>query len=114
MKEKEVKKSRKVSLDLEDTNSEVKKNGEVSLDLEDTKSVVKYKEHLRNLISVVKLEAEYEELMAKKMMMIVNQYRAADALNAYQSGVGKNEVEKRDKVVKDEVEKRDKVDKDGK
>lgn len=101
MKEKEVKKSRKVSSDLEDTKSEVKKNGEVSLDLEDTKSVVKYKEHLRNLISVVKLEAEYEELMAKKMMMIVNQYRAADALNTYQSGVGKNGVEKSDKVVKD-------------
>lgn len=101
MKEKEVKKSRKVSSDLEETKSEVKKNGEVSLDLEDTKSVVKYKEHLRNLISVVKLEAEYEELMAKKMMMIVNQYRAADALNAYQKGVGKNEVEKSDKVVKD-------------
>ena len=80
---------------------EVKKSKEVSLDLEDTKSVVKYKEHLRNLISVVKLEAEYEELMAKKMRMIVNQYRAADALNAYQSGVGKNEVEKSDKVVKD-------------
>ncbi len=85
MKEKEVKKSRKVSLDLEDIQS-----------------VVKYKEHLRNLISVVKLEAEYEELMAKKMMMILNQYRAADALNAYQSGVGKNEVEKSDKVVKDD------------
>lgn len=101
MKEKEVKKSRKVSSDLEETKSEVKKNGEVSLDLEDTKSVVKYKEHLRNLISVVKLEAEYEELMAKKMMMIVNQYRAADALNAYQNGVGKNGVEKSDKVVKD-------------
>lgn len=101
MKEKEVKKSRKVSSDLEETKSEVKKNGEVSLDLEDTKSVVKYKEHLRNLISVVKLEAEYEELMAKKMMMIVNQYRAADALNTYQNGVGKNEVEKSDKVVKD-------------
>ena len=114
MKEKEVKKSRKVSLDLEDTNSEVKKNGEASLNLEDTKSVVKYKEHLRNLISIVKLEAEYEELMAKKMMMIVNQYRAADALNTYQSGVGKNEVEKRDKADKNEVEKRNKVDKDGK
>ena len=106
MKEKEVKKSMK--------EKEVKKSKEVSLDLEDTKSVVKYKEHLRNLISIVKLEAEYEELMAKKMMMIVNQYRAADALNAYQSGVGKNEVEKRDKADKNEVEKRDKVDKDGK
>jgi len=93
---------------------EVKKSREVSLDLEDTKSVVKYKEHLRNLISIVKLEAEYEELMAKKMMMIVNQYRAADALNAYQSGVGKNEVEKRDEVVKGGVEKSNKVVKDGK
>lgn len=81
---------------------EVKKSKEVSLDLEDIQSVVKYKEHLRNLISVVKLEAEYEELMAKKMMMILNQYRAADALNTYQSGVGKNEVEKSDKVVKDD------------
>jgi len=81
---------------------EVKKSKEVSLDLEDIQSVVKYKEHLRNLISVVKLEAEYEELMAKKMMMILNQYRAADALNAYQSGVSKNEVEKSDKVVKDD------------
>lgn len=101
MKEKEVKKSRKVSSDLKDTKSEVKKNGEVSLNLEDTKSVVKYKEHLRNLISVVKLEAEYEELMAKKMMMIVNQYRAADALNTYQNGVGKNGVEKSDEDVKD-------------
>ena len=93
---------------------EVKKSGEVSLDLEDTKNVVKYKEHLRNLISVVKLEAEYEELMAKKMMMIVNQYRAAEALNTYQSGVSKNGVEKSDKVVKDGVEKSDKVVKDGK
>lgn len=101
MKEKEVKKSRKVSSDLKDTKSEVKKNEEVSLDLEDTKSVVKYKEHLRNLISIVKLEAEYEELMAKKMMMIVNQYRAADALNTYQNGVGKNGVEKSNEVVKD-------------
>lgn len=101
MKEKEVKKSRKVSSDLKDTKSEVKKNGEVSLDLEDTKNVVKYKEHLRNLISIVKLEAEYEELMAKKMMMIVNQYRAADALNTYQNGVGKNGVEKSDEDVKD-------------
>jgi hypothetical protein len=101
MKEKGVKKSKGVSLDLEDPKSEVKKNGEVSLNLEDTKSVVKYKEHLRNLISIVKLEAEYEELMAKKMMMIVNQYRAADALNTYQSGVGKNGVEKSDEVVKD-------------
>lgn len=93
---------------------EVKKSKEVSLDLEDTQSVVKYKEHLRNLISVVKLEAEYEELMAKKMMMILNQYRAADALNTYQSGVGKNGVEKSDEVVKDGVEKSDKVVKDGK
>lgn len=93
---------------------EVKKSKEVSLDLKDTQSVVKYKEHLRNLISVVKLEAEYEELMAKKMMMILNQYRAADALNTYQSGVGKNGVEKRDEADKNEVEKRDKVDKDGK
>lgn len=101
MKEKEVKKSRKVSSDLKDTKSEVKKNGEVSLNLEDTKNVVKYKEHLRNLISIVKLEAEYEELMAKKMMMIVNQYRAADALNTYQNGVGKNGVEKSDEDVKD-------------
>lgn len=101
MKEKEVKKSRKVSSDLKDTKSEVKKNGEASLNLEDTKSVVKYKEHLRNLISIVKLEAEYEELMAKKMMMIVNQYRAADALNTYQNGVGKNGVEKSDEDVKD-------------
>lgn len=64
---------------------EVKKSEEVSLDLSDTKNVVKYKDHLRNVISVVKLEAEYEELLAKKMMMMVNQYRAADALNAYQS-----------------------------
>lgn len=101
MKEKEVKKSRKVFSDLKDTKSEVKKNGEVSLDLEDTKNVVKYKEHLRNLISIVKLEAEYEELMAKKMMMIVNQCRAADALNTYQNGVGKNGVEKSNEVVKD-------------
>lgn len=93
MKEKEVKKSIK--------EKEVKKSKEVSLDLEDTKSVAKYKEHLRNLISVVKLEAEYEELMAKKMMMIVNQYRAADALNTYQSGVSKNGVEKSDEDVKD-------------
>lgn len=81
---------------------EVKKSEEFSLDLSDTKNVVKYKDHLRNVISVVKLEAEYEELVAKKMMMMVNQYRAADALNAYQSrgveDVGKGDEEKEKEV----------------
>lgn len=94
---------------------EVKKSGEVSLDLEDTKSVVKYKEHLRNIISVVKLEAEYEELMAKKMMMMVNQYRAADALNAYQSSLNDESVKEVEASgEKKELEKKDEVVEDGK
>lgn len=90
---------------------EVKKSEEVSLDLGDTKNVAKYKEHLKNRISVAKLEAEYEELMAKKMMMIVNQYRAAEALNAYQGSLnGEDKDGEKEKVVKKEKKVKEKED----
>ena len=90
---------------------EVKKSEEVSLDLGDTKNVAKYKEHLKNIISVAKLEAEYEELMAKKMMMMVNQYRAAEALNTYQGSLnGDGKDGEKEKVVKKEKKVKEKED----
>lgn len=88
---------------------EVKKSEEVSLDFGDTKNVAKYKEHLKNIISVAKLEAEYEELMAKKMMMMVNQYRAAEALNAYQGSLNGEGKEGEKTVEKEKAVKKEKV-----